>query len=539
VYRQINGGVTFAHVLVARDVEVSTSNGVHILGPVSVDVAPGTLVALMGTSGSGKSTLVRVLAGVAPPTAGTATWSDVPTEAAVQALGYVPQHETVHDRLTTREALRYAACLRLEPGAAIDERVRSVLGELGLVEQADTLIRNLSGGERRRAACGLELVGEPPLLLLDEPTSGLDAVLERRLMQLFRRLADHGRAVLIVTHATASLDLCDEVLVLDRGRESQRGTPAAALAHLGAVAQEFRGRENMSTVTPPLTAVAVENGRLPALAERPFGLELRMLASRYWRTMLRDRRTLLLLLGQAPVIGLLIVIVFHPNALGSSGSPTDSIEIVFMLMTGAIWLGVATACREVVKERGLVEREFDVGVRLDAYILAKALVLFTITFAQVTLLTLVVMALQPFHITGATSIQMLVLAVLTGWVSAALGLTVSCVARTVDRAAGVVPLLLMPQLLFAGALIPIAQMPRIVSALANLTFARWSYAGLGSAAGIQGRLDAFGGSSVLGFSNNFFELRFGVAAGILVAFTFAELLAAVYFLRVRPAPDSG
>jgi ABC-type Mn2+/Zn2+ transport system ATPase subunit len=480
-----------------------------------------------------------VLAGVAPPTRGTATWSAVPTEAAVQALGYVPQHETVHDRLTTREALRYAATLRLARGAAVDDRVRSVLGELGLVEQADTLIRNLSGGERRRAACGLELVGEPPLLLLDEPTSGLDAVLERRLMQLFRRLADHGRAVLVVTHATASLDLCDDVLVLDRGRASHRGSPAAALAHLGAVSQEYRAREapTRAPVAAP-AAVAAQDGRLPPPAGRPFGLELRMLASRYRRTLLRDRRTLSLVLGQAPVIGFLIVIVFHPDALGSTGSPTDSIEIVFMLMTGAIWLGVATSCREVVKERGLVEREFDVGVRLDAYVLAKAYVLFTLTLVQVVLLTLVVMVLQPFHVTGADSLQIIALAVLTGWVSAALGLAVSCVAKTVDRAAGIIPLILMPQLLFAGALIPIAQMPRVVSALANLTFARWSYAGIGSVAGIQGRLDSFGGSSVLGFSNNFFQLRFGAAAGILLAFTVAELLAAVYFLRFRPSPES-
>ena len=511
----------------------------------------------MGTSGSGKSTLVRVLAGVAAPTGGTATWSNVPTEAAVQALGYVPQHETVHDRLTTREALHYAATLRLERGAPVEERVHAVLRELGLDQQADTLIRNLSGGERRRAACGLELVGEPPLLLLDEPTSGLDAVLERRLMQLFRRLADHGRAVLVVTHATASLDLCDEVLVLDHGRASQRGSPAAALAHLGAVAQDHRAREARAPITQPITqpisqpisqpmtapmaataAIAAQDGHLPPPSARPFGLELRMLAARYRRTLTRDRRTLSLLLGQAPLIGFLIVIVFHPNALSTTGSPTDAIEIVFMLMTGAIWLGVATACREVVKERGLVEREFDVGVRLDAYILAKAYVLFTLTAVQVTLMTLIVLVLQPFHVTGADSLQMLALAILTGWVAAALGLAVSCVARSVDQAAGVVPLLLMPQFLFAGALIPIAQMPRLVSALSNLTFARWSYAGIGTAAGIQGRLDSFGGSSVLGFSNNFFQLRFGVSAGILLAFTVAELLAAVYFLRFRPSPES-
>jgi ABC-type multidrug transport system ATPase subunit len=86
-------------------VEVSTTGGVAILGPVSLDVTPGSMVALMGTSGSGKSTLIRVLAGVALPSGGSATWLGVPTEAAVQAVGYVPQRESVHERLTTREAL--------------------------------------------------------------------------------------------------------------------------------------------------------------------------------------------------------------------------------------------------------------------------------------------------------------------------------------------------------------------------------------------------------------------------------------------------
>src|SRR5436309_8569459 len=204
-------------MLVARDVEVRVPGGARILGPVSVELAPGSLVALMGPNGSGKSTLLRVLAGISRPSAGSATWDQQPTEAAVQALGYVPQRESVHDRLTTREALRYAAYLRLHGSADIGWRVETVLGELGLAAQADTLIRSLSGGERRRAACGLERVGEPPVLLLDEPTSGLDEVLERRLMQLFRRLADHHRGVLVATHATTSLGLCDEVIVLQDG----------------------------------------------------------------------------------------------------------------------------------------------------------------------------------------------------------------------------------------------------------------------------------------------------------------------------------
>ncbi len=225
-------------MLVARGVEVRVPGGARILGPVSLEVARGSLVALMGPNGSGKSTLLRVLAGIAPPSAGRATWDQQPTASAAPAPGYVPQRESVHDRLTTREALRYAAYLRLDGSTDIDSRVETVLDELDLAAQSDTLIRSLSGGERRRAACGLELVGDPPVLLLDEPTSGLDEVLERRLMGLFRRLAGNGRAVLVATHATTSLDLCDEVIVLERGQTAYRGGASGARAHVSAVAEE-------------------------------------------------------------------------------------------------------------------------------------------------------------------------------------------------------------------------------------------------------------------------------------------------------------
>jgi ABC-type multidrug transport system ATPase subunit/ABC-type multidrug transport system permease subunit len=525
-------------VLVARDVEVSVADDVRILGPASLEVAPGSLVALMGASGSGKSTLLRVLAGIAEPTAGTAVWAGEPTRSAVQALGYVPQRESVHDRLTVREALSYAAALRLDAGVDIERRVERALDELGLAEQGNTLILRLSGGERRRAACGLELVGDPPVLLLDEPTSGLDTVLERRLMRLFRQLADHGRAVLVATHATASLDLCDEVTVLQEGLTVYRGSPAGAREHLAAVSGELQRSPRATDSSAAGSAVgAARAGHAPLSAARPFALELRVLTGRYLRTLTRDRRTLTLVLGQAPVIGVLIAIVFHSGALSAAtNSPTNAVELMFMLMTGSIWLGVASACREVVKERGLVEREFDVGVRLDAYVVAKALVLFALNLVQVFLLTTVVVVLQPLGVAPGDVLSVFVLAVLTAWASAGMGLAVSCAARSVDQAAGAVPLLLMPQLLFAGALIPLAQMPGAVAWLANFTYARWSYAGLGSATQIGQRLS--GDSSVLGFSNSFFSLKPGAAAVILIAFTLVELLVAIFFLMVRPPVDT-
>jgi ABC transport system ATP-binding/permease protein len=535
-------------VLVAHDVEVIAPDGPRILGPVSVEIARGSLVALMGPNGSGKSTLLRTLAGITTPVAGTATWDQQPTETAAHALGYVPQRESVHELLTTREALRYAAALRLDGTADIGSRVESVLGELDLTAQADTLIRSLSGGERRRAACGLELVGDPPVLLLDEPTSGLDEVLERRLMQLFRRLAGHDRAVLVATHATASLDLCDEVIVLQAGQISYRGGAAGARAHIATVADKSPANSRGGAPTPAAAAPAGASsgieaeaitrapvGTTPGPLTRPFLLELRVLAGRYLRTLLRDRRTAAVLILQAPVIGLLIAVVFHSGALDPSASPIGAIELVFLVMTGSIWLGVASAAREVVKERGLVEREFDVGIRLDAYVLAKALVLFLLNFIQVLLLVQIVEALRPLGIPTSGRLELFAIALLTAWCSAAMGLAVSCAARSVDQAAGAVPLLLMPQLLLAGGLIPLAQMPGVVSAVANVIYARWSYAGLGSAARIGSRLAASNSSGLLGFNNQFFALTPATAAAILVAFTIIELLLAVLLLMRRRA----
>jgi ABC transport system ATP-binding/permease protein len=271
---------------------------------------------------------------------------------------------------------------------------------------------------------------------------------------------------------------------------------------------------------------------------RSFGLEFGAFASRYFRTLTRDRRTLNLQLAQAPLIGVLIAIVFHPNALDiTAGNPSDAIELVFMLMTASIWLGVTAACREVVKERGLVEREFDVGTRLDAYLLAKAIVLFALTFVEVVMLITVVLALQPLHGRPSGTLEVYLVAILTAWASVAMGLAVSCVARSVDQAAGSIPLLLMPQLLFAGALIPLNRMPSAVHALAAVTYARWAYAGLGAAADLGGRLASNAAASALGFGSSFFTTSPGTAVVALIAFTLILLLLALLFLGRRPPPE--
>ena len=191
------------------------------------------MVAVIGESGSGKSTLLKALAGVSSPTAGEVTVNDDPIETRLTDVGYVPQDDIVHKELSVREALTYAARLRL-PADTSDEElavtVSRVLEEVALTPHADTRIGSLSGGQRKRTGVACELLGRPSLLFLDEPTTGLDPGLESRMMALLRELANESRAVVVVTHATKNLGLCDRVAVMGRGGHlTYYGTPGGAL----------------------------------------------------------------------------------------------------------------------------------------------------------------------------------------------------------------------------------------------------------------------------------------------------------------------
>jgi ABC transport system ATP-binding/permease protein len=522
----------------------------QILWPTTLELGPGELVAIIGESGAGKSTLLKVLAGVDAPSAGSVTVNDEPLAGRLTDVGYVPQDEIVHALLDVREALSYAARLRLPEDAArgeLDEAIERVLAELALEAHADTRIGALSGGQRRRTGVACELLGRPGLLFLDEPTTGMDPGLESKMMELFRRLAEGSRGVALVTHATKNLALCDRVVVMARGgRLAHDGPPGAALEFFGAAdydgiytalddapAERWERPEDEAAGGPPPAAPQL---RGPA---RPRGSVLgqaSVLTGRYLKLLLRDRRNLALLVGQAPVLALAGIGLFHSGIFDRpSGSPSEAIQLLFLAAITVIWLGSIDAAREIVKERAVFEREAAIGTRLPAYVASKLVVLFALVALQTLLYAGLLLAFRPLESDLGAWLSVFALLVATGFVAVGMGLLISALAGSEDQAMSIVPLAVIPQLLFAGAIVPVERMAEPAQTISYAIFSQWSLASVGSAVDMNERIAESPAQAAAEFGQGFFDVGLGAGLALLAGFgaLFIALLA-ILLRRARP-----
>jgi len=533
----------------AYDIAVAVRAKV-ILDRTSISVQPGEFVALIGESGSGKTTLIRVLAGVSKPSDGMVLLNGEPVKSRLADLGYLPQDEIVHPRLSVLESLRYSARLRLPPDSStadIEDAVSRVLAETGLEEQSRTRIGSLSGGQRKRVGLATELLNRPGLLFLDEPTTGLDPGLETRMMELFRSLAAVGsHALLLVTHATRNLELVDRLCVLARGGQMCfLGRPDEAKEFFGVGSfddiytaldtrpiEQWRRAFETDRAAPsaPVDAVRAPSGRVPRTRKpevaRVRRLQARVLASRYLRVFLRDRRNVLTLLLQAPLLALAMALLFKPYVFAPPGQglPSSAAQLLFILVVATIWLGTITSAREIIKERGVFSRERAIGVRVDAYLASKLAVLAPLVTIQTGVLVLVVFQLRPLHGSATTYAALLVALALTGLVAVAMGLLISALVRTEEQAMAFIPVAMIVQLLFGGAIVTVQSMGSVMATLSTLVFSRWAFGGAGQIAQMNERIagdQVFSGQSP--YDPSFFDVPFPATLVILGTF-FAVLV---------------
>ncbi|HEV3282672.1 MAG TPA: FHA domain-containing protein [Solirubrobacteraceae bacterium] len=527
----------------------------QILAATTLSVQPGELLAFIGESGSGKTTLLKALAGVTTPTSGQVSVNGEPVSARLTDIGYLPQDEIVHPALTVRESLQYSARLRLPVDSGKEEIATTVtraLEELGLEAQADTRIGALSGGQRKRVGLATEILSRPSLLFLDEPTTGLDPGLESRMMALLRELSGRSRAVIVVTHATKSLGMCDRLVVMGRGGVlCFQGSPAEAL--------EFFGVEGYDDIYPTLEDrdpaewqrrfIAAARPALPPSTDghaaaatrersRARGSVLHqasILTSRYARLFVRDRRNVVILLAQIPILGLAIAGLFKITVFTRpSPDAGQAVKLTFLLLVTTVWIGMIDASREIIKEKSVFSREHSVGVRLSAYLFSKTAVLFTLAAIQSLVLTGIVLVFQPLHSHLDVYASVLLIVVLTAFAAVAMGLLVSAVVRNQDQATSFIPLVLIPQLFFGGSIVATAQMSAPLRAVTKVVVTQWSYAGLGAALSMNKRIaESPNYSKVSSFGPHYFTLSRGSTYLILAAFVIGFLLITAWLLARR------
>ncbi|MFN2166667.1 MAG: FHA domain-containing protein, partial [Anaerolineae bacterium] len=452
--------------------------GVNLLQDISLAIRPREFVAIVGVSGAGKSTLLNALAGIWPATDGAVLVNGTDLYRQYDSfrteLGYVPQDDIIHKELTAEKALDYAARLRLPGDVTADERRQAVTDELetlGLAERRKVRVGSLSGGQRKRVCIGVERLTRPGLFFLDEATSGLDPGTENQLMRLLRHLADDGQTILLVTHATKNVMLCDQVVFLAKGGNlAFFGPPRDALKYFGVAdfdeiyekLQMERSPEEWASsyrqsplyhetlvrrlqdsygelldVPSEAQKAAAGAARIEVKPKRVSALrQFAVLTTRYLDIIRSDRTNLLLLLLISPVLGAMDLIAWPRDVYDPvTGDASRVMTMLFLAAIIPFLVGSLSSVREIVKEKAIYLRERTVNLKIVSYLSSKVVVgfLFALYHAG-ALLALKLVAVDFSHLDLADIglyYLLLVLAVMSGvmW-----GLLISALAPREEQA---------------------------------------------------------------------------------------------------------
>ena len=432
-----------------------------------------SMIGILGPSGCGKSTLIKAILGEIQPDTGTVETSRH------ARIGHVPQQDILHASLTVHENLRHR--LAIEQPALDQDRILTIIEEVlarcgaDLVDARHQRVDALSGGQRRRVNVALELLTTPDILVLDEPTSGLDQASQQAIMELLAALS-RRTTVICVTHALETLRDFRTVILL---RTLDPRDPGPSIAYhgeaderimrealgLARLADAFRLPGQHLCVRAPGPPAAPATDLAPAApAATPDHAPPGLLLGQAWlvlersaRTLARNRLNARLTLLLPALIGLLI---FLSQAL----EPEFGINRVFLVNThlfavlAALWLGMTLTVREIVGETAHVRREHKHGLTPLGYLGGKVALGAAVALPQALILVLALLLphllapfglrlADPFSAPAAVFTLILVLwAMITA--GAVVGLVISAVSRSESFAVSLLPLLLIPHLLF-------------------------------------------------------------------------------------------
>jgi hypothetical protein len=311
-----------------------------------------------------------------------------------------------------------------------------------------------------------------------------------------------------------NVDLCDRVLFLSAGgRVAFFGTPAEAREFFATddFAEMYRtidaesdpgtwraqfeasayyadnvvARGDKLVAESPQSAPPSTTSSPPAAPHRPALRDLRVLSQRYLEIMTQDRGNLLFLVGQAPAVAVMLWLVSDPRALVDPALWLDAQRLLFLMACAAAWFGIINAVREIVKEGAIYQREHSVGIGTGPYVASKLVVLGLLAMLQVVLLIGLVALRFELPRAGVLlpgGLELYLTLVLTAVVGMALGLALSAVSSSPDRATSLTPLLLIPQIIFAGV---VFKLDGVAANLAWVTATRPAVQALATSAGLK------------------------------------------------------
>lgn len=474
----------------------------YLLKDINISFKSGELSAIMGFSGCGKSTLLKCLSGYWKPSEGSVLFNNIDVHKHLSHLsikggvGYAPQDDIVHPELTVYQALYYEARLKFGYSISkqtIDKKIDHVLESLELIDSKkdngcgikDRIIGNfesdtgISGGQRKRVNVAIELLHNPSVLFIDEPTSGLSSEDADSIMDVLRKVADSGKAVVIVLHQP-NLEIfkkIDKVVFLDHGGIAFSGRPHpdaikyfnedileqneliihdpdSALRGLNRGLKQ--GKNWVSAWNKRIKKDDIKNKTVIYKDEKLSIVEslknvfwqIMTLFARNFRVKLNDRINLLVVALQPIIFAALIIILFRGI------EEEKPIPYFFLIIMSSLFFGLFGSAKEIVGELAIFKKETISVVDVVPYYLSKVVVLSIITSIQSAVFYLCVFyaSVNPMIFSVWTGLLLSVATTISG---VALGLLISSFAKKANHVISYLAMIVFPLIVFSGSLVSV------------------------------------------------------------------------------------
>ena len=477
--------------ITAIGIEKTYTNGkkrVKALKKMDLAVPSKSLLAIMGPSGCGKSTLLKALNGDTPASKGKVFLFNQELRANYEYLktkiGYVPQDDIIHKQLTIQQCLYFTAKLRLDnlPDEDIEKKINQVLTDLNMFDEKgnlmkDNFIYDISGGQRKRVSIAVELMTDPLILFLDEPTSPLDPSTIEDFLENLQELSKKGTTVIMVTHKPEDLDYMDEVIFMAEGGnivyygDSKRYKEYFSVKTAVSVFSQITGKSKNEWIRKYLNPRPLSNSssssEIKVPSEKSNINQFKWLTKRYFKIKTNDKVNSFIMLIQAPIIAILICIIFKEI----------SAAVLFMMAISSIWLGTQNAAREIVSENAIYKRERMFNLQIFPYLLSKISVLSFFSIIQ-SAIFIFILAIRYSDTTLSLNdpIEAFLWMSFLSIAATFLGLLLSAIVDTTEKAMTIVPLILIPQIMLAGLIAKVSN--GFVEMMSYFTLSRWGVEGL-------------------------------------------------------------